>query len=80
MLAERLGLLEHADVQLDAAGLAELRQLDRARQPGGTGADDEHVELHPVARPGGPVLQDQALLRERGLVVGGEDRASHGAF
>ena len=53
MLPERRGFLEHADVELGAVPLGETRQLDRGRQTGGPGADDQHVQVHAAARTRG---------------------------
>ena len=75
MLAQRLGLLQHADIQFTAAGFRELRKLDRARQAGGTGSDDDDVELHTVTRAWSAVLENQALERKRWLVVSGDDHS-----
>ena len=56
MLAQRLSLLEHADIDLGAVSLGELGQLDRAREAGRPRPDDEHVQLHAVARAFGALL------------------------
>ena len=69
MLAQRLGLLQHADVQFTAVGFRELRQRDRACQPGGTRADDDDVELHPIAGAFGAVLDNELLQRQRRLIL-----------
>ena len=55
MLAKGFGLLEHADVQLSALGLCELRKLDRAGEAGRPSTHDHHIQLHPVARTFGAV-------------------------
>ena len=63
MLTQRLGLLQHADIQLGAARFRELRELDRARQPSRSGADNHDVELHAVARAFRTVRQNQPVQR-----------------
>ena len=69
MLSQGFGLFEDADVEVAAPALGELGQLDRAREPGGTAAHDEHVQLHPVAGAGGAFLQDESIDGQRRLVL-----------
>ena len=78
MLAQGLGLLEHADVYVRAVALREVRQLDRAGESGGPGPHDQHVQLHPVARAGGADRQQEAIQRQGRLVSGGADHAKCG--
>ncbi len=71
VLAQSLGLLEHADVHVRAVALREVRQLDRAGESGGPGPYDQHVQLHPVARAGSALLENQGVERQRWLVLRG---------
>ena len=69
MLAERRGFFQHADVELGAVPPGETRQLDRGRQPGGPGSDDQHVQLHPIARAGGADRKDEPVQWQGRLVL-----------
>src|SRR5205823_2635882 len=71
MLAQRRGLLQHADAELFALTLGELRQLDRRRQPCGPRPDNHYVELHAIARAGSAKRDQQLVQRERRLISGG---------
>src|SRR5205823_1849371 len=78
MLAQRRGLLQHADAELRALTLGELRQLDRRRQPCGPRPDNHYVELHAVARAGSAKRDQQLVQREGRLISGGNDHAKCG--
>jgi len=68
MLAERRGLLEHADVELRAVPPGETRQLDRRCQTRGPGSDDQHIQLHPIARAR-CAYGDEELVQRQGRLV-----------
>ena len=84
VLAQALGLLEHADVEVGHAAAALLvalhqpRQLDRAGEPGRPGADDQHVHLDRLGAR--RVTQDQAVERNGGLVADRQDRMHDGSW
>ena len=82
VLAQALGLLQHADVEVGdpaAARLVALHQvgqLDGAGQPRGTSADDQHVHLDRLGAR--RVAQDDAVDGDGGLVADREDRGHGG--
>ncbi len=80
MLAERLGLLEHADLDLaEPAALLvvsrdPLRQPDRARQTGGSAADEQDIERDGLFA--GLFADEETVERECGLVFGRDEHRS----
>ena len=79
VLAQRFGLLEHADVHVRVLALGEAGQLDRAGETGRPRAHDEHVQLHPVARALGACRKDQPVDGQRRLVLRRNEPLTHGA-
>ena len=76
VLAQAPGLLEHADVDSPRPFRRQPRQLDGAGEPGGPGADDQHVHLDRLGRR--RVVQDEPVEGERALVADGKDARHDG--
>jgi hypothetical protein len=83
VLAQTLGFLEHADAEIGHAAAAllialhQLRQLDRAGEPRGAAADDQHVHLDRLGAR--RVTQDDFVEGDGGLMADREDGMHDGS-